>query len=259
MDRIHVAHHCQNHVRGGVECLVAVVQRLRCDVGDTLHRPGDRGPGSALLVQGLHHPGIELPVGVVLDHADLLADDALLLGHALLREIGDRDEGQQDLQILLKVLRGVEVVAGHGVGGEGIGLRAVFRQLLEGVTLLGVEHLVLQVVGDARRCVQPLTVQTEAGVHPAVPGGKEGVLLGVLRLGDHADLQSVGQHLPVDGLADPLVKRLLHSAVSFPFRKYTVSRETVCMASKMRSAVTCRTCSASSSGVSSCPVAAWPR
>ena len=51
------------------------------------------------MIQGLHHPGVELPVGVVLDHADLLADDALLLGHALLGEIGDGDEGQQDLQI----------------------------------------------------------------------------------------------------------------------------------------------------------------
>ena len=259
MDRIHVAHHCQNHVGGGVECLVAVVQRLRCDVGDTLHRPGDRGPGSALLVQGLHHPGVELPVGVVLDHADLLADDPTLLFHALPGEIGDGDEGEQGPKVLLKMLGGLKIIAGDGVAGKGVGGGPVGRQLLERVALSGVEHLVLQVVGNARRCVQPLTVQTEAGVHPAVPGGKEGVLLGVLRLGDHADLQSVGQHLPVDGLADPLVKRLLHSAVSFPFRKYTVSRETVCMASKMRSAVTCRTCSASSSGVSSCPVAAWPR
>ena len=259
MDRVHIAHHRQNHVGGGVEGLVAVVQRLRRDMGDALHRAGDGGPGGALLVQGLHHPGVELPVRVVLDHADLLADDALLLGHALLGEIGDGDEGQQDLQVLLKVLRGVEVVAGHGVGGEGVGLRAVLGQLLEGVALLGVEHLVLQIVGDARRGVQPLAVQAEAGVHAAVPGGEEGVLLGMLRLGDHADLQADGQNLPVDGLADPLVKRLLHSAASFPFRKYTVSRETVFMASKIRSAVTCRTCSASSSGVSSCPVAAWPR
>ena len=104
-----------------------------------------------------------------------------------------------------------------------------------------------------------LPFRQKRGVHAAVPGGEEGVAPGELRLGDHADLQAVGQRLPQDGLADALVERLLHSAASFPFRKYTVSRETVSMASKIRSGVTCRTCSASSSGVSSCPVAAWPR
>ena len=157
------------------------------------------------------------------------------------------------------MVRGVEIVARHGVGGEGVGLRAVFRQLLEGISLLGVEHLVLQIVGNARRGVQPLAVQAEAGVHAAVAGGEEGVLFCVAGLGHHTDLQTVGQRLPVDRLADALVKALFHSAASFPFRKYTVSRVTVPMASKMRSGVTSRTCWASISGVSLWPVAAWPR
>jgi hypothetical protein len=74
---------------------VAVVEGLGRDVGDALHRAGNGGPGGVVAVQGLHHPGVELPVGVVLDHADLLADDALLLGHALRREVGRGDEGEQ--------------------------------------------------------------------------------------------------------------------------------------------------------------------
>ena len=48
-----------------------------------LYRTGNGNPGGTVLIEGFHHPGVELPVGVVLDHADLLADDALLLGHAL--------------------------------------------------------------------------------------------------------------------------------------------------------------------------------
>ena len=157
------------------------------------------------------------------------------------------------------MLRRVEVVGRHGVGGEGIGLRAVFRQFLKGVALPGVEHLVLQVMGDARRGVQPLAIQQEAGVHTAVAGGEEGILLGVAGLGDHADLQAVGQLLPADLFADALVKELLHASTSFPFRKYTVSRCTVSMAWQIRSAVMVSMARASASGVSVWPVAACPR
>ena len=217
--RVHVAHHREDHVGGGVERLVAVVQRLSGDLPDGLDAARHGDAAGVVLIQGLHHPGIDLPVGVVLDHADLLADDALLLGNALLGKIGDGHEGQQNLQILLKMVGGVEVVAGHGVGGEGVGLRTVLRQFLKGVALLGVEHLVLQIVGDARRGVQPLAVQLEAHVHAAVAGGEEGVLLDIAGLGHHADHQAVGQGLPEDRLAYPLVKGLSHSAASFPFRK----------------------------------------
>ena len=97
MDGVHVAHHGQDHVGRRIERLVAVIQRLRRDVGNALHRARDGGAGGAGPVQCLQHAGIDLPVGVVLDHADLLGDDALLLGDALLRKIGNGYEGQQDL------------------------------------------------------------------------------------------------------------------------------------------------------------------
>ena len=48
----------------------------------------------------------------------IVTNKALLLGHALLGKIGDGHEGQQNLQVLLEVVRGVEIVAGHGVGGS---------------------------------------------------------------------------------------------------------------------------------------------
>ena len=92
-------------------------------------------------------------------------------------------------------------------------------------------------MGDARRGVQPLPVQTEPGIHTAVAGGEKGVLFGVAGLRHHADLQSVGQPFPADCLADPLIKSLFHASASFPFRKYTVSSFTVLMARQIRSAV----------------------
>ena len=153
---------------------------------------------------------------------------------------------------------GIKIIAGDGVGGKGVGLRAVFGQLLKGIALLGVEHLMLQIVGDARRSIQPLAVQAETGIHAAVAGGEKGIALGIVPLGHDVDAQAVGQRLPADGLADALVKGLFHACASFPFRKYTVSRDTVAMASKIRWRETSRTWRASSSGVSSWPVAACP-
>ena len=100
------------------------------------------------------------------------------------------------------------------------------------------------------------SVELKTDVHAAVTGGKKGVALGVPGLGHHADLESVGQRLPIDGLSDALIEGLLHSAISFPRRKYTVSSDTVFMAAKIRSGATSRTAAARSSGVSWFPVAA---
>ena len=216
---------------------MAVVQRVRGDFGNALHCTGNAGAGRMAMIHGPQHPGVDLPVGVVLDHTDLLTDDALLLGNALVGEIGNGHEREQDPQILLKVLRAVEAIGGRRVGGEGVRLRAVLAQLLQGVALPGIEHLVFQIMGDARRGVQPLPVQTEPGIHTAVAGGEKGVLFGVAGLRHHADLQSVGQPFPADCLADPLIKSLFHASPSFPFRKYTVSSFTVLMARQIRSAV----------------------
>ena len=138
-----IPHHGEDHVGGGVEGLVAVVEGLGGDLGDALHRPGDGDAAGVADVEGLEELLVDLPVGVILHHADLLGDDAPLLVHAFLGEVGDGDKAEEDLQVLLKVLRAVEVVARQGAGGEGVGLGPVFRQVLHGAAVLGVEHLVL--------------------------------------------------------------------------------------------------------------------
>ena len=217
---VHIAHHAQHHVAGVIEGPVAVVEGLGGDMADALHRPGHGDPGGTLLIQTFHQVGVDLPVRCVLHHADLLADDALLLLHALVGEIGDGDELEQDLQVLIEVLGAVEIVGGDGVAGKGVGLGAVLRQDLEGVAVLGVKHFVLQIVGDARRGVLPLAVQLKAQVHPAVAGDEKGAGLGVMGLADDPDGQAVGQGLLINPLADLRVIALGHGLVaSFPVRK----------------------------------------
>ena len=213
-----IPHHGEDHVGGGVEGLVAVVEGLGGDLGDALHRPGDGDAAGVADVESLEQLLVDLPVGVILHHADLLGDDAPLLVHALLGEVGDGDEAEEDLQVLLKVLRAVEVVARHGAGGEGVGLGAVFRQVLHGAAVPGVEHLVLQIVGDAGGGVPPGAVQAETGVHPAVAGGEEGVFPAVAGFGDHTDGEAVPQLLPLAGFPDALVKRFPHALASFRSR-----------------------------------------
>ncbi|MPM78071.1 hypothetical protein SDC9_125081 [bioreactor metagenome] len=256
--RIHVSNHRQNHVPRGVECFVAVIQRLRRNLADALHAARDVGLCGVFVIQRPHHSGIDLPVRVVLNHPDFLRDNALLLFNALVRKIGDRDKGQQNFQVFLKLLRGVEIIPRHGVGGKRVGLRPVFRQILKRVAFLGVKHLVLQIMGDTGRSVHPCAVQLKAGVHPAVPRGKKGIASGKVRLVNHVDRQAVGQNFPANGFTDALIKLFFHAPASSPLRKYTVSSDTDPMASRMRSGVTARTPAASSSGVSSRPEAIRP-
>ena len=195
---------------------MATVQGLGSDVGDALHGAGHGNTGGTLPVQGLQHPLIDLPLRVVLDHADLLSNNALLLGHALVSEVRHRHKGQQLPQILVKVLRAVEVVGRHGVAGKGIGLGAVFGHLLHGVSVGGVEHLVLQIVGDARRGILPYAVLLKAQVHAAVAGGEHGVFPGVAGLVDHIGRQTVFQAAEGHRLVNA---GIIHPHASFPFRK----------------------------------------
>ena len=235
---------------------MAVVQGLGGDLADALHGPGHGLADGAVTVQGLHHLAVDLPLGVVLDHADLLGDDALLLLHAFIGEVGDGHEGQQNPEIVIKMLGAVEIVGGNGVAGVGVGLGPAPGQVLHGAAVGGVEHLVLQIVGDAGRGIQPLAVQLKAHIHAAVAGGEEGELPGIPGLGHHADGQAVGQGLP-DGLfPDAGVGKSFHQASSFPCRKYTVSRVTLPAAARMRSGVTWSSRRCMVSGSSLWPVAA---
>ena len=106
---------------------MAGVEGVGGDVGDGLLGAGDGHPDGVVIKQALHQAVKHLVVRIVLHHADLLADDPLLLVHALLGEIGNGDEGEQDAQVLLKFLCALEIVACDGVAGEGIGGGAVGR------------------------------------------------------------------------------------------------------------------------------------
>ena len=100
----------------------------------------------------------------------------------------------------------IEIISGHSVGGKGIGLGSVGGQILKGVALLGVEHLMLQIMGNAGRGIQPLSLQTKAGIHATVAGGEKGIFLGKAASGHNADLKSVGQSLPVHRFSNALIE-----------------------------------------------------
>ncbi len=180
---------------------MALVQGVRRDLSDGLHRPRHPDADGVSGVHGLHQLVVDLVAGVVLAHPDLLADDALLLGHALLGKPGLGHKGQQGAQVVLKALDALEVVARHGGGCVGVGVHPLGGHPLEGVSVLGVEHLVLQEVGHSLGGIHPFAVlPPEAQVHAAVPGGEKGELLAVLRAGVHVHVQPVGE----DGMPDRL-------------------------------------------------------
>lgn len=105
----------------GVERLVAGVEGIGGDVGDGLLGAGDGHPDGVVVKQALHQAVEHLVLRVVLHHADLLSDDALLLVHALLGEVGDGHKGQEDFQVIIELLRALEEIAGDGRAGEGVG------------------------------------------------------------------------------------------------------------------------------------------
>ena len=126
---------------------------------------------------------------------------------------------EQDAQVLIKFLRTLDVVGRYRVAGEGVVYRPVFSQLLKGVALLGVKHLVLQVVGNPGRGVPPDPVQLETQVHAAVAHGEHGVALGIVGLADDGHLQAVVQPPAEDLLPQAGVLYRCHARPSFPFKK----------------------------------------
>ena len=209
--RIHVADDAQHHVRRVVEGSVAGVEGLGRDLGNALHRAGDGDVCGALFVQTAQQVRIDAPVGRVLGHADLLGDDAALFVDALLSKIGNRDKGEQDAQVFLKMLGAVEVIRRHGIAGEGVWLGSVLRKLLQRVAVLGVEHLVLEIVGDAGGRIVPGIAQLELHVHAAVARGEKGIGAAVAGLWHDGNAQPVFQCFSQHGFTDARIVHFMHS------------------------------------------------
>ena len=208
-----VAHDAKHHVFRVVERLVAGVERLGSDFRNALDRTGDGDARGGGAVQALEQPFIDLPVGRIFDHADLLSDDAALLLHAFVRKVRDGNEGEQEAEVFLKMLGAVEIIGGHGVAGKGVRLRAVLTQFKQRVAVLGVEHLVLKIVCDAGRGIVPRAAPVELHVHAAVAGGKKRVLLAVTGLRDDTDAKSVWQRVLQNGFTDARIIQFKHPCV----------------------------------------------
>jgi len=127
---IDVANNAQRHIGRTVERVVAVVQCFRRDARDALDRAGDGHARGRRAVQAGKEPFVDLPVRRILDHADLLTDDATFLFHAFVRKVRNGDKREQDAQVFFKMLGAVKVIARHRVGGKGVRLCAVLREYL---------------------------------------------------------------------------------------------------------------------------------
>ena len=190
---------------------MAVVQGLVRDLRNALHRPGHPVPDGVVVIEHGEQVVVNADARVVLAHADLLGDDALLLLYRLRREIGGGDKVQQHTQVFLKALGTLKIIAGDAAGGEGVGVGPVGGENAQGVFPVGqVEHLVFQKMGHARRGVQSLPVHGEAAVGAAVIGGKDGIGRAEAGLGDHPQAQAVGQRGGIHALADIVVFIQLH-------------------------------------------------
>ena len=110
---VDAALHAEDHVRRGIENAVAVVKRLRRDMGDALHRPGNAVAYRVVVIEQPKQVIVDDHAGVILTHAYLLRDYPLLLCDRLIREVRRRHKVQQHAQVLLEALGALEVIAGH--------------------------------------------------------------------------------------------------------------------------------------------------
>ena len=156
--------------------MVALVEQVGIDLADALDGTGDVDAHRVVVEHGTEHIEEHTPAGFIIIHADLLGDDALFFFHVLLGEIRLLHEGEQDLQGLRKILRAGEQVGRPVEGGVGIGIGAGAGIFLEGVAVLVLKELVLQIVCNALRHfgILFLALDTEPGIDGTVFCSKEG-------------------------------------------------------------------------------------
>ena len=178
--------------------MVAPVQQVGGDFCNGFGGAGDVQTHRVYVVDGPQEVKEGAPAGVVVVHPDFLADDALLLLHRLRGEVGAGDEIQEDFQGLPEIAGAAEEIGGAVEGGEGVGGGAGLGVLGEGVSVVALEHLVLQKVGDAggdlHKILLPLGLK--GGVDASHLGGEHGVSGGVSLHGTEEDGETAGMLHP---------------------------------------------------------------
>ena len=101
------------------------------------------------MVHGLQIVEHDPPLGVVVVHFDLLADNALLFADGFLCKVRGLYKIQQNFQGLVNLARGGEQVVGGVKGSKGVGAGASLGKTVERVALLAFKELVLQIVGNS--------------------------------------------------------------------------------------------------------------
>ena len=238
-----------------VKDAVAVVERFGCDLRDALHGTGDVLADGVVVVERAQKLEISGIAGAVLAHADLLTDDALLLGDALLGIVRRGNVGEQQPEIFHEVFRTREIIRRVAGAGEGVGARAERGEVRKDVaSVRHIKHLVLEEMGDARGRIDPLAVHLEAAVRPAVARGEKGRVFAKARLDRDENGKPVRKNFLIQCFAEIGIFVLVHSvSASSPRRKYTASSSTPRAMAATSSAVTFSASAAISSGVASVP------
>ena len=238
-----------------VKDAVAVVERFGRDLRNAFHGAGNVLADGVVVVERAHKLEVSGVAGAVLAHADLLRNDALLLGDALVGIVRRGDVGEQQPEIIHEVFRAGEVIRREAGAGEGVGACAERGEVGKDVApVRHIEHFVLEKMGDARGRIDPLAVYLEAAIRPAVARGEKGRVFAKARLYRDKDGKPVRENFLVQRFAEIRVFVLFHSVpASSPRRKYTASSSTPRATAATSSAVTVSASAAISSGEASVP------
>ena len=197
---------------------MAVIERFGGDLRDAIHGSGYTVADGVMSIEHFQKIIVDRKAGVILSHADLLGDDALLLLHGLVGKVRSGDEMQQHAQVFFKALGTLEVVAGDARRGEGVGVGPVCREDIQGtVAVRQVEHLVFEIVGHARRSIELAPVHGEAAAGTAIIGGKGSIEGGKVLLRHHAHLKTVVKNGGKQRFADTGIIKLLYLHLPYPF------------------------------------------
>ena len=207
-----------------IEGPVTLVKIIRRDLGNALHRAGNVNFHRVSVVKRIEQVEHHAPLRVIVIHADLLADDALLLAHRLLREIRFLHEIEQDLQRLIETVCAGEQIAGAVKGRIGIGGGTRFGIALKRVPVFALKQFVLEIMRDAlRHGAGLLALHAEGGVNRTVMRAEHGIGRTVVFLrieqnpqaGGVIDLIIVFPHPVVADFPDSCA----HTAAPFPTRQ----------------------------------------
>ena len=102
-------------------------------------------------VERAAQPLLHAVLGRIIIERDLIGNDGAFVHHNLRREAGCRYHAQKQAQAVVKAVGAGEIIAGHGIVGKGVRLRAEAGKFRLRVAVREAEHPVLEKMRRAVR------------------------------------------------------------------------------------------------------------